>query len=339
MSKVSGLVRAAAGVGVAGVAGLAYANAETRRFVVRDFTVPVLPPGEKDVRVLCVSDFHLVPSQQRKLEWISSLRDLKPDLVVNTGDNLAHADAVDPLLEALGPLLTETPGVFVNGSNDYWAPVPKNPARYLLPDSRGGVTTPDTELPWRTMVETFTESGWKNLNNRRDSVTLRDGRALSFVGVDDAHSDLDVFPRRDDATADGPTTNGGAGAGTGGATTDGGNGAGDGILHVGVTHAPYLRVLSEFQEDGAALVLVGHTHGGQLRIPGFGALVTNCDLDRRRASGLNGWPGARPDSRLGTDSLWLHVSAGAGTSPYAPFRFACRPEASLLTLVPADTTT
>jgi predicted MPP superfamily phosphohydrolase len=75
--------------------------------------------------------------------------------------------------------------------------------------------------------------------------------------------------------------------------------------------------------DGVALVLAGHTHGGQLCIPGVGALVTNCDLPRRQAKGVSSWEGVP-----------LHVSAGLGCSPYAPVRFACRPEASLLTLVP-----
>ena len=84
--------------------------------------------------------------------------------------------------------------------------------------------------------------------------------------------------------------------------------------------------------DGCELVLAGHTHGGQLCVPFAGALVTNCDLDRSRASGLHGWPGARPGTPGGEESVWLHVSAGLGTSPYTPVRFACRPEASLLTL-------
>ena len=63
--------------------------------------------------------------------------------------------------------------------------------------------------------------------------------------------------------------------------------------------------------------------------------MTNCDLDTRRAKGLHGWPGPRPDQPGGAGSTWMHVSAGLGTSPYAPVRFACRPEATLLTLVAA----
>ncbi len=78
-----------------------------------------------------------------------------------------------------------------------------------------------------------------------------------------------------------------------------------------------------------SLTLAGHTHGGQVCVPLYGALTTNCDLPHRMAKGLHRWPGA--DARL-------HVSAGLGTSPYAPPRFACRPEATLLTLTPVPAT-
>jgi predicted MPP superfamily phosphohydrolase len=64
-----------------------------------------------------------------------------------------------------------------------------------------------------------------------------------------------------------------------------------------------------------------------LCLPFYGALVTNCDLDRTRAKGASQW-GAHTA---------LHVSAGIGTSPFAPLRFCCRPEATLLTLVGAPT--
>ena len=339
--------RLALGAVGAVAAGLGYAYAESKMFTLRRVTVPVLPAttaGAKPIRVLHLSDLHLSPEQARKLTWLRSLSALQPDLVVNTGDNLAHRDAVTPLLDALGDLL-DTPGVFVNGSNDYFAPVLKNPVRYLLPDAR--LAEPlQVDLPWEQMVAGFEASGWHNLNNRRAQVTLRDGRQLTFVGTDDAHLDRDKFPpsacrtrpepvgpdvpvQADDCH---PAHNGPCHPARGEAESQ------DlpALLHLGVTHAPYLRVLSAFQADGVQLALAGHTHGGQLRVPGFGALVTNCDLDRRRAAGLSGWPGARPDSPLGRDSLWLHVSAGAGTSPYTPVRFACRPSATLLTLTPRE---
>ena len=50
-----------------------------------------------------------------------------------------------------------------------------------------------------------------------------------------------------------------------------------------------------------------------------------------RAKGLHRHPATSQDGDPG--SAWLHVSAGIGTSPYARIRVACRPEATLLTLV------
>src|SRR5262249_29302090 len=139
-----------------------------------------------------------------------------------------------------------------------------------------------------------------DLSNARSSVTLEDGRTIELTGVDDPHIRRDRY----DWVA-GPAKR-----------------SDDSVLAIGVTHAPYRRVLDRMSVDGFPLIIAGHTHGGQLCVPGFGALVTNCDLDRRRAKGL---------SRYG--EAWLHVSAGLGTSPYAPVRFACPPEATLLTLV------
>src|SRR5690348_17486051 len=94
-----------------GAAVTAYAVAETRRYVLREVEVPLLPSGATPLRVLHLSDLHLTPRQRLKQEWLRGLWDLEPDLVVNTGDNLSHRDAVPVVTEALGPLL-DVPGVF-----------------------------------------------------------------------------------------------------------------------------------------------------------------------------------------------------------------------------------
>lgn len=261
------------------------------------------------MRILHISDLHLTPNQSDKIAWVRALGALNPHLVVNTGDNMAHREGLPALLQALEPLLA-VPGVFAMGSNDYHAPVPKNPARYLFPDSRERESVDPPELPWREMALAMTGSGWQDMTNCRAVLDLPQVH-LEFVGVDDAHLDLDRFPLP--KALPGPT-------------------AAVPTLRLGVTHAPYTRVLNRMVDDGCDLILTGHTHGGQLCLPGFGALVTNCDLNRGRAKGLHGWPGPRPDEFGGQDSSWLHVSAGLGTSPYAPVRFACRPEATLLTL-------
>ncbi|GAA1859212.1 metallophosphoesterase [Myceligenerans crystallogenes] len=300
-----------AAVGGAAAAGIAYAHLESKLFTVRRFSVPVLAPGERPIRILHVSDLHLTPGQRTKQEWVRSLAGYSPDVVINTGDNFGHLRSLAPLLDVLGPL-TEIPGAFVMGSNDYFAPVFKNPARYLLPDAREK-RDDLVPLPTESLAKSFREAGWADLTNRRDRITLRDGRVLDLVGMDDPHLDRDVMPepRAEPEPAD---------AGE------------DPVLRLGVVHAPYRRVLNQLRDDGVDFIFAGHTHGGQLCLPVVGALVTNCDLDRGRASGLHGWPGKRPDDQGGEGSTWLHVSAGAGTSPYWQLRFACRPEATLLTL-------
>ncbi|GMA35962.1 hypothetical protein GCM10025876_21660 [Demequina litorisediminis] len=225
--------------------------------------------------------------------------------MVDTGDNLAHVDAVPTALEALEPLMA-FPGVFVHGSNDYYAPTPRNPLKYLKEptQAREGKTSLDTEA----LTAGLEAGGWVNLNNVRASLEIA-GTEIAFVGLDDPHIGRDRLPAQD-------------------------GGAADAALRIGVVHAPYLRALGQLREDGAQVILAGHTHGGQVNVPGKGALVTNCDLDTSRASGLHGWPGPRPDEQGGSESAWLHVSAGLGTSPYTPVRLACRPEATMLTLLP-----
>ncbi|KQS98808.1 metallophosphoesterase [Cellulomonas sp. Leaf395] len=309
----SGVARTAGALALAGAGALAYASLiEVRWYTLRQVTVPVLPAGQDPLRILHLSDLHLTPGQRKKVDWVKDLASLDPHLVVDTGDNWAHLDAMPALLEALEPHLA-VPGAFVLGSNDYISPAPKNPARYLLPDARRRQAQSPPELPWRELASRFRSAGWIDLTNRRDVLKV-DGRVLSLVGTDDAHLDRDRFPDAGDAddarTAPTPVD-----------------------LHLGITHAPYRRVLDAMHADDVDLAIAGHTHGGQLALPFWGALVTNCDLDTRRAKGLHGWPGPRPDQPGGAGSTWMHVSAGLGTSPYAPVRFACRPEATLLTLV------
>jgi predicted MPP superfamily phosphohydrolase len=283
----------------AAVAGVGYAaGVERNAFVLRRYDVPVLPPGSAPLKVLHVSDAHMLGRQQRKQAFISSLAAEEPDLVVTTGDNLAGPDGIPAMLAALAPF-RGVPGIFVLGSNDYYAPKPKNPLKYFRPRHKRVIGDP---LPWRDLVDGLEAMGWYDLTNLR-RVVAAGGREVEVCGVDDPHLKRDRL-----AVADPPV---------------------DPALplHLGLVHAPEPRALSRFARAGFDLLLSGHTHGGQLRVPGVGALVTNCGLDRARARGLSRFDGA-----------WLHVSAGLGTSPYAPVRFACRPEASLLTLTPRDGT-
>ena len=225
--------------------------------------------------------------------------------------------------------MTDLPGAFVMGDHDYRTTVFRLPTRYLYRDPRGAasrVREEDIEtLPWEEVRDLQAAGGWADLTNRRGSIVVR-GRRIELVGVDDPHANRDVFPDPEDAASVGS-----AGSATSLPAIRDREGR---VLRLGLTHAPYQRVLEAMCTDDVDLVLAGHTHGGQLCVPGVGALVTNCDLDRGRASGLSQWPGRLGDPRA-ADHMYLHVSAGLGTSPFTPVRLACRPEATLLRLLPA----
>lgn len=291
------LFRFAAGTAVVGAATLAYASLiERNMFTLRRYEVPVLPADAEPLRILHLSDLHMMPGQRRKQEWVASLAGLDPDLVLVTGDNMASPDAVPGVLCALQPLL-DHPGAFVFGSNDYTGPVWKNPFTYFLPDRdyTEGVT-----LPYDELRDIFTGAGWADLSNARTTLKAG-GRLVELVGVDDPHIERDDY-----ASVAGPVS----------PSAD---------LSIALSHSPEPAVLDQMAADGFSLLLAGHTHGGQVCVPGVGALVTNCGLHRSMAKGLHRWPGS---------DAWLHVSAGLGTHPTAPVRFACPPEASILTLIP-----
>lgn len=288
------LVLAGTGAGVA-LGTAAYAMVEARSYRVRTVTVSVLPYDAKPLRVLHIADVHLMPNQRKKLEWLRGLAELQPDLVINTGDNISSAEAIEPLLEALQPLL-RLPGAFVFGSNDYYGPTLKNPLKYLRHDD--GVRVHKNELPWQDLAKGLLAHGWVDLTNVRSRLDVG-GLAVELRGVDDPH----IMQDRYDEVA--------------------GSFGPDADLRIGLVHAPYVHVLDAMANDGADIVFAGHTHGGQVAVPGYGALVTNCTIDAARVKGLSTHQGS-----------WLHVSAGIGTSPYTPIRLACPPEATLLTLVP-----
>ncbi|MBW1597915.1 metallophosphoesterase [Streptomyces sp. JJ38] len=297
------------GVAAFGAACVGYAvGIEPLAFRLRRISVPVLPPGMRPLRLLHVSDIHMVSGQRRKRRWLQSLAALHPDLVVNTGDNLSDPEAVPELLDALGPLMAY-PGAYVFGSNDYYGPRLRNPARYLMEkvSGRHGLNGNPPVVgavhnPWEPMRDAFDASGWADLTNARGRIKL-EGCDLALTGLDDPHIKRDRYDR----VAGGPDP------------------AAD--VSLAVVHAPYLRSLDAFTGDGYPLILAGHTHGGQLRIPGYGALVTNCDIDTARARGLS-------THTIDDRRAYLHVSAGCGASRYTPARFACPPEATLLTLTP-----
>jgi len=313
VAKPSAAGVATATLAAVGLGALAWGSlVERNRFTVRREVVPVLEPGARPIRILHVTDLHMAPWQRNKQEWVRNLRALEPDLVINTGDNLGHAEGIEGVEQAL-EVFRGIPGFYVNGSNDYYGPAAKNPFTYFLGPSAG---QRDPARLNTSRLETFFDGlGWHSLNNAAVAMDLA-GSPLEFFGVNDPHigkDRLDSLPGALDELRE----------------SDDALSSNREVTSIGVTHAPYQRVLNSFVTHGADLIVAGHTHGGQVRVPGYGALVTNCDLPRSQASGLSLWKHAMR-------AAYLNVSAGLGTSIYAPVRFACKPEAVLLTLTGDD---
>jgi uncharacterized protein len=294
-----------------GVAAFAWGSViERNRFTLRREYVAVLPPGSAPLTVLQLADAHMAPWQSAKQRWIASLAELEPDLVIDTGDNLGHLDGLEGIERAFEPF-AGIPGVYVNGSNDYYGPILKSPFNYFLPRRQHPYYPPDLDTD---ALESYFDDtlGWTNLNNTAASLTIGETN-IEFFGVNDAHrrwDRLDLLPGAIDDLRERED-------------------AGRATVTLGVTHAPYRRVLDAFVTYGAQAIFAGHTHGGQVRIPGLPPLVTNCDIPREQAQGLSTWTHAG-------HSAALNVSAGIGTSIYAPVRFACPPEAVLVTLLASD---
>jgi predicted MPP superfamily phosphohydrolase len=284
--------RAAAITTAVGIGGLTYGVLEARLYRTRAYSVPVLPVHAHGIRLLQVSDLHLRLSNQRLIRFMETLAEDQYDLVLATGDLLGDPEAVDECLRLLNGLKARMGRYFVFGSSDYYSPVLKSYLDYFLGRRSHGVR----RNPSRRFREGLKAAGWCDLNNSAISVELA-GLKAQVVGMDDPwlhRDDRSVMIREDGAE-----------------------------FAMVVVHdpAPY----RDAADAGFDLVVAGHTHGGQVRIPLVGAVVTNSTAPRRLARGL-----------AKIDHTWLFVSPGLGTGKYAPFRFMCPPEASVLHLVPRE---
>jgi uncharacterized protein len=262
---------------------------ERRWYRLQSYRLDGLPAGAAPLTILHLSDLHFVPGDHSMERFLASLP--RADVTVLTGDLLGDPGAVEGVVSAIRPARGRLASYVVLGSNDYFAPRPLNYVNYFRRDRkhRRGIPGRSGDL-----VAQLEADGWRYLKNRKAALT-NDGVRVEVLGLDDPHierHDLRVAPRTDPEA-----------------------------LGLAVVHSP--DPAPELAALGYDLIVTGHTHGGQVRMPFVGALVTNSSLPRRLSMGL---------SRLG--SALMHVSPGLGTSKFAPFRFLCRPEATMLELVP-----
>jgi predicted MPP superfamily phosphohydrolase len=260
---------------------------EQRWYRLRTYHLAILPPDGPDaLDVLHLSDLHFVAGDHKKARFLASLP--RADVTVVTGDFLAEPEAVETAVAAVAPTRGREASWFVLGSNDYFVPRPKNYLSYFRRRRRHRPALRGRSADLKAQLG---RDGWIDLTNRRTEGAVG-GLAIEILGLDDAHirwHDLRDAPRRTER------------------------------FGIAVMHSP--DAAPEAGALGYDLLIAGHTHGGQVRLPFVGALVTNCSMPRRLASGL---------CRMG--GAVLHTSPGLGTSKYAPFRFWCRPEATLIRL-------
>ena len=256
----------------------------------RRYHLDILPaggPGPDSLTVLHLSDLHFVAHDDKKARFLAGLP--LADVTVVTGDFLAEPEAVERVVAAVQPVRGRLASWFVLGSNDYFVPAPLN---YLAYFRRNRKRRKAPRGRAADLVTQLAADGWTDLTNVRREVDLA-GLPVELLGLDDAHirwHDTRVIPRS------APERFG-----------------------IAVMHSP--DSAPETAALGYPLMVAGHTHGGQVRLPLVGALVTNCSMPRRLVSGL---------IRMGGTTL--HTSPGLGTSKFAPFRFLCRPEATILEL-------
>ena len=273
---------------IAGALCVAYGIViEQRWYRLRTYDLAILPPGGPEtLDLLHLSDLHFVRGDRKKARFLAALP--AADITVVTGDFLAEPEAVETAVDAVRATRGRGASWFVLGSNDYFEPRPLNYFAYFGRERRHRRARRGRAAE---LVAQLEHDGWIDLTNSRTDADVV-GLPIEVLGLDDAHirwHDLRVAPRRTER------------------------------FGVAVMHSP--DAAPEAAALGYDLLMAGHTHGGQVRLPFVGALVTNSSMPRRLVSGLQ---------RMGT--AIVHTSPGLGTSKDAPFRFWCRPEATLLRL-------
>jgi predicted MPP superfamily phosphohydrolase len=219
-------------------------------------------------RIVQISDLHCDVKPRNEQRLVEIVNDLKPDVVVATGDYLNHPSALPRLVEVLKNLDAPLEGLAVEGNFD----VRSNVCR-----------------------DAFAEAGFAML--RRDTVVVaKDEEAIGISGLQfgrpEAYREL---------LADLP---------------------GD-RFNVFLYHMPDLvEDAAEFPVD---LYLCGHTHGGQVALPFYGAVITFSKFGKRYESGLY---------HVGATTLYVNRGLGLEPRPAPQMRFLARPEVTVFDIGP-----
>ena len=284
-----------------GLAAYAWWESTQAKLVRHDVEVPGLPDGLDGLRILHISDTHF-PANGASLERFAELvAEVEYDIVFASGDYVETAAGWDSAVAAFS-LLHAPFGVYASlGAHDYLSPI-STMAEWSDAMRRRAFGGRRRLVDPAPFVERLENLGVRVLRNEWTQTEIS-GEVVRIGGAGDdsvGMARLDrALPPEDGA--DSP---------------DGADGA-DGLT-VLLTHSP--DALLRLQRP-PPLSFCGHTHGGQIRIPGYGAPVRHSQLvDRRQTAGVFQRNGAQ-----------VVVSQGFGTA-IIPLRFLCPPQIGLVHL-------
>ncbi len=259
----------------------------------RTLVLPDLPPGLDGLRILHISDTHFPADGDSVGRFTEKVWPLDVDLICCTGDYVETAAGWDSAADALTQLRAPF-GVYATlGAHDY-CPAIRTAADWCTFNTDRLLGSPRQFVNPRPFVQRLERAGITVLRNEWRSVEI-DGELVRIGGAGDESARM---ARLDSAL---PPLGG---------------------FSILLTHSPDAALrLPPRMEGGPSLVFSGHTHGGQIRVPGWGAPLRHSRfVSREHAAGVF--------ERMGATIV---VSRGFGTA-HVPLRFACRPEVGVLTL-------
>jgi len=219
-------------------------------------------------RIVQISDLHCDWRSRNEEKMVQIINDLKPDIIVATGDYLNHTLGLPHLRDALHRLEAPLGKFAVLGNQD---------------------------AKWPAPSDLLDGTGFRRLNHETVPVT-KGAESLGISGIDFVHSDIllesvKTLPRD--------------------------------RFNVFLYHTPDL--IEEVCGPGVDLYLCGHTHGGQVTLPWYGALITFSKFGKKYESGRY---------RVGQTTLYVSRGLGLEPRPGPQVRFLARPEIAVFDIVP-----
>ncbi len=264
---------------------------EPKWFRIRRVSIKSRRKIPRSFKILHLSDIHFWKPGAFKDNFLKRLDSLNPDLICVTGDIIDNDEGIDCAAKVLGAMKAPAGKFAVLGNHDYYDYHLFDNVRYHLRITKKGSAVNNVKL----LRERLQAAGIRVLVNEGEAVSWG-GLNLFISGTDDPITQYVDFPKA-----------------FRGMKLD--------SFNLLLTHV--VDSVVDMKERNIDLVLSGHTHGGQIRLPGVGGYVFDFRLPRRYIDGLNYF-----------ENIPVYVSRGVGSGRMLTPRFLCRPEAILLTIEP-----